>query len=91
MTLTILWKFSSELPSYSELKNYNPSLTTRVFTSDGLLLDKYFVEERIFFTIDRIPNDLINAYLASEDKKFFHLRLTHIICFCKFWNENCKV
>ena len=43
--LSILWKYSPTLPSYSELKNYNPSLTTRVFTSDGLLFDKYFLEE----------------------------------------------
>ena len=67
-----LWKFSPELPSYSDLKNYNPSLTSRVFTSDGILLDKYFIEERIFVPIDRIPKDLINAFISAEDKNFFH-------------------
>ena len=69
--LFVLWKYSPELPSYEELKNYNPSLTTRVFTSDGLLLDKYFVEERLFVPIDRIPITLINAFLSAEDKKFY--------------------
>ena len=59
------------MPSYSELKNYNPSLTTRVFTSDGLLLDKYFIEERLFVPIDRIPNTLIEAFISAEDKKFY--------------------
>ena len=57
------------MPSYTELKNYNPSLTTRVFTSDGLLLDKYFIEERLFVPIDRIPNILIEAFISAEDKK----------------------
>ncbi len=71
LALFVLWKYSPELPSYEELKNYNPSLTTRVFTSDGLLLDKYFVEERLFVPIDRIPNTLINAFLSAEDKKFY--------------------
>ena len=66
-----LWKFSPELPSYVELKNYNPSLSSRVFTSDGLLIDKYYIEERIFVPIDRIPASLINAFLAAEDKNFF--------------------
>ena len=70
-SLFILWKFSPELPSYSELKNYNPSLASRIFTSDGLLLDKYFVEERLFVPIDRVPKDLINAFLSAEDKKFY--------------------
>ena len=59
------------MPSYTELKNYNPSLTTRVFTSDGLLLDKYFIEERLFVPIDRIPNTLIEAFISAEDKKFY--------------------
>ena len=71
LALFVLWKYSPELPSYEELKNYNPSLTTRVFTSDGLLLDKYFVEERLFVPIDRIPKTLINAFLSAEDKKFY--------------------
>jgi len=71
LALFVLWKYSPELPSYEELKNYNPSLTTRVFTSDGLLLDKYFIEERLFVPIDRIPESLINAFLSAEDKKFY--------------------
>ena len=70
--LITLWKFSPELPSYSELKNYNPALTTRVFTSDGVLLDKYFIEERLFVPIDRVPTDLIKAFISAEDKNFFN-------------------
>lgn len=72
LALFILWKYSPELPSYYELKNYNPSLTTRVFTSDGLLLDKYYTEERLFVPVERIPNTLINAFLSAEDKKFYY-------------------
>ena len=66
-----LWKFSPELPSYNELRNYNPNLSSRVFTSDGLLLDKYFVEERIFVPVNRIPEQLKNAFISAEDKKFY--------------------
>ncbi len=69
--LFFLWKYTPELPSYEELKSYNPNLSSRVFTSDGYLLDKYFIEERIFVPIDRIPNNLINAFISAEDKNFF--------------------
>ncbi len=34
-------------------------------------MDKYFIEERIFVPIDRIPNNLINAFISAEDKNFF--------------------
>lgn len=74
ITITIfyfLWKFSPDLPSYSELKNYKPSLTTRVFTSDGILLDEYFIEERLFVPIEKIPTDVINAFISAEDKNFY--------------------
>ena len=68
----ILWKFSPDLPSYSELKNYKPSLTTRVFTSDGKLLDEYFIEERLFVPIEKIPKNLIYAFISAEDKNFYN-------------------
>ena len=71
MLIYFLWKVSPELPSYNGLKSYNPSLTSRVFTSDGLLLDKYFIQERIFVPINRIPKNLIYAFISAEDKKFF--------------------
>ena len=67
----LLWQYSPELPSYNELKNYNPNLTSRVFTSDGLIIDKYFIEERIFIPVNRIPKNLINAFIAAEDKNFY--------------------
>ncbi len=67
----LLWKYSPDLPSYSELKNYNPPLSTRVYTSDGVLLDKYYIEERLFVPIDRIPNILKNAFISAEDKNFY--------------------
>ena len=77
-----LWKFSPELPSYAELRNYNPSLTSRVFTSDGLLLDKYYIQERIFIPIDRIPKNLIHAFISAEDKNFYdHIGIDFIALF----------
>ena len=72
LIFVLLWKYSPDLPSYSELQNYNPPLSTRVFTSDGVLLDKFFVEERLFVPIDKIPNRLINAFISAEDKNFYN-------------------
>ena len=67
----ILWKYSPDLPSYEKIKNYLPNLSSRIYTSDGLLLEKFFVQERIFVPINRIPKALIEAFLAAEDKKFY--------------------
>jgi len=67
----ILWKYSSELPSYEKIKNYKPNLSSRVYTSDGFLLEKFFIQERIFVPLNRIPKKLVKAFLAAEDKKFY--------------------
>ena len=68
--LFVLWQYSPELPSYEELKNYNPSLTTRVFTSDGLLLD----EASVIITINAINDPPfisdIGAQEITEDELF---------------------
>ena len=67
----ILWSYSPELPSYEKIKKYQPNLSSRVYTSDGLLLEKFFVQERIFVPINRIPKTLVKSFLAAEDKKFY--------------------
>ncbi len=70
--LTILWKYSPELPSYNKILEYKPDLSSRLYSSDGILLKSYHRQERIFIPIERIPSNLKNAFLSSEDKKFFY-------------------
>ena len=66
---SFLWKYSPELQSYSKILKYKPELSSRLYSSDGVLLKSYHREERIFIPIERIPKKLINAFLSSEDKK----------------------
>ncbi|MDC0141098.1 PBP1A family penicillin-binding protein [Pelagibacteraceae bacterium] len=68
---SLLWKYSPELPSYSKILQYKPELSSRLYSSDGVLLKSYHREERIFIPIERIPKQLIYAFLSSEDKKFY--------------------
>ena len=68
---SLLWKYSPELPSYSKILKYKPELSSRLYSSDGVLLKSYHLEERIFVPIERIPKTLINAFISSEDKKFY--------------------
>ena len=59
--LSVLWKYSPELPSYSKILEYKPELSSRLYSSNGVLLKSYHRQERIFIPIERIPKDLINA------------------------------
>ena len=68
----VLWKFTPELPSYEKIINYKPNLSSRIYSSDGLLLKSYFLEERIFIPSNRIPNKIKEAFISAEDKKFYN-------------------
>ena len=74
ITIFVFWKYSSTLPDYSTLKEYDPPVTTRVFSSDGKLLDEFSIEERLFVPFNQMPDNLIKAFLSSEDKNFYDHR-----------------
>jgi len=69
--ISILWVFSNELPDYKFLKNYKPSVSSKVYSGNGELVSDFSQEKRIFVPYDAIPKKLINAFLSSEDKNFF--------------------
>ena len=56
---------------FNKIIEYKPELSSRLYSSDGVLLKSYHSQERIFIPIERVPDDLIKAFLSSEDKKFY--------------------
>src|SRR5689334_1106421 len=67
----LLWHFSKDLPDYSQLKDYEPSVMTRVHAGDGSLLAEYAKERRLYLPIQAVPKLVINAFVAAEDKNFY--------------------
>ena len=67
----MLWRLSSDLPSYEHLTQYEPPVTTRVHAGDGTLIAEYAKERRLFVPIEAIPKRVIDAFLAAEDKNFY--------------------
>lgn len=65
------WLFH-DLPDASELVDYHPSTATRVYAWDGQLIGEFSTERRIFVPYDQIPPRVVNAFLAAEDRNFFH-------------------
>ncbi len=67
----VLWSVSKELPDYEVLANYEPPVMTRIHANDGRLIAEYAKERRIYVPINAIPERLIQAFLAAEDKNFY--------------------
>jgi len=69
--LAILWAFSNNLPDYKFLKNYKPTVSSKVYSGDGELVSDFSTEKRIFVPYRAIPIIVINSFLSAEDKNFF--------------------
>ncbi len=61
----------SGLPSLQQLENPTPELATKVYSYDGELIGQFYIKQRIYTPIDSIPQNLINALIATEDRKFY--------------------
>ncbi len=66
-----LWYFSIGLPDYKKLSNYQPPISSRVYSNDGKLIAEYAIEKRLFIPIESIPEKVVNSFLSAEDKNFF--------------------
>lgn len=62
---------SENVPDFHSVSDYRPRLTTRVFGQEGQLIGELYREKRVFLPYDRIPKRLVQAFLASEDNRFF--------------------
>ena len=74
LVIIIIYIFylSQDLPSLDQLENYDPDLVTRIYSMDGKILDELYLEKRIFVGLDDIPNNMKNAVIASEDRRFYN-------------------
>jgi len=69
--LAVLWAFSNNLPDYKFLKSYKPSVSSKVYSGDGELVNDFSSEKRIFVPYNAISEKIINSFLSAEDKNFY--------------------
>ena len=64
--------FLGEMPDLQQLENPKTNLATQIISSDGVVLGKfYFNDNRTPISFDALPNNLVNALIATEDERFF--------------------
>lgn len=60
-----------DLPDLRALDDYRPALTSRVYDRNGVLIGEFFEERRELTPMAKIPELVVNAFLAAEDDKFY--------------------
>ncbi len=70
-TAAVAWHMTTGLPSLGGLRDYQPSLITKVKADNRQVIGQYYVERRILTPLRDVPQHLINAVVAVEDTRFF--------------------
>tara|TARA_B100000787_G_scaffold153966_1_gene128485 strand:+ start:11334 stop:13637 length:2304 start_codon:yes stop_codon:yes gene_type:complete len=65
------WGIFGELPTFEELENPEKNLATEVISSDGVTLGKYAFKNRTPVGFKDLPENLVNALIATEDERFY--------------------
>nr|CRH06193.1 putative GT51 : candidate bifunctional family GT51 b-glycosyltransferase/PBP transpeptidase (candidate murein polymerase) [Candidatus Magnetococcus massalia] len=68
---SVFLKFERDLPTLRSLEEYHPSLVTRVYARDYRLMGEFYIERRKFIPRAQVPDQLIQAFLAIEDSRFY--------------------
>ncbi|MCQ2269956.1 MAG: penicillin-binding protein [Bacteroidales bacterium] len=59
------------MPSFADLENPETNQATEVYSEDGVVLGKYYFENRTSCKFDEISPNLVNALIATEDARFY--------------------
>lgn len=62
---------SKNLPKIISLTQYHPPIITTVYSDDGRTIAEFFEERRIIKPLEEMPLELINAFIAAEDSRFY--------------------
>ena len=60
-----------DLPSPSRLNAISPALKTKVLDREGRLVGEFYTQDRSLVRLEDMPPDLINAFIAVEDRRFY--------------------
>ena len=63
-----------DLPGIDALKDYRPSIASRVLDENDDLIDEFFLEDRKMIKIAEVPKLVQHAFVAAEDSRFYQHR-----------------
>ncbi|MDP1772653.1 MAG: penicillin-binding protein 1A [Methylobacter sp.] len=64
-------KLAADLPDIKTLHNVQYQIPLSIYSKDNLLIAQFGEKKRTPVTIEEVPQQLINAFIASEDDSFY--------------------
>ncbi|MEO0343374.1 MAG: PBP1A family penicillin-binding protein [Pseudomonadota bacterium] len=67
----VILVFGEGLPDHKRLSTYEPPVISRIYSTDGVIVDEFAEERRLFTPADEIPEIVKHAFISAEDKNFY--------------------
>lgn len=67
----VLFMYSRDLPSTEALATYTPATISRIYSREGMIVDEFAAERRLFVPAEDIPDLVAHAFVSAEDRNFF--------------------
>ena len=67
----VFWIYGRDLPSTESLATYQPPTISRIYSSEGRIIDEFARERRLFVPSEEIPDLVKQAFISAEDKNFY--------------------
>lgn len=71
---SVFYGITGHVPNSSQLREIKNPQASEVYSEDGKLLGRYYVENRSNVTLDEISKNVIDALIATEDARFYEHR-----------------
>ncbi len=71
ISLGVLYYLYSKLPDPKLLENWSPPQASKVYDEKGRYYGSIGIQRRFYVPLEKIPPNVINAFIATEDQNFW--------------------
>ncbi len=75
LTFTVWWTWflcsDETCPSIEQFAEYQPAQPARLYAADGRFIGEIGLERRSVVTLEQIPKHVVDAFVITEDKRFY--------------------
>ena len=67
----VIYTFGRDLPDAAPLNNYTPPTISRIYSTEGAIIDEFLEDRRLYAPLEDIPEVVQQAFISAEDKNFW--------------------
>ena len=89
--LGVYMAIRQNLPSIEALEKFEPGTITYIYADNGEVIGEFALEKRIEIAYEDIPENMINAIVATEDPRFYKHRGIDFLGILRAVKEDIKI